>query len=92
MVEHPRKNAGPLSRVLDHMRNRTEGVAKDAMNRKSLQQFLRDIFSQWIEDEPFLLASSLSYYSLFSLTPLLVICYSRCGRRFWPRGGPEPDR
>ena len=53
-----------------------------AMNRKSLQQFLRDIFSQWIEDEPFLLASSLSYYTLFSLTPLLVIAIAVAGLVF----------
>src|SRR5262245_41432871 len=64
------------------MRNGTEGVAKDAMNRKSLQQLLRDIFSQWIEDEPFLLACSLSYYTLFSLTPLLVIAIAVAGLVF----------
>lgn len=49
------------------------------MNRKSLWQFLKDIFTQWTEDEPFLLASSLSYYTLFSLTPLLVIAIAVAG-------------
>jgi membrane protein len=49
------------------------------MKRKSLWQFLKDVFTQWIEDEPFLLASSLSYYTLFSLTPLLVIAIAVAG-------------
>ena len=49
------------------------------MNRKSIWQFLKDIFTQWIGDEPFLLASSLSYYTLFSLTPLLVIAIALAG-------------
>jgi membrane protein len=49
------------------------------MTRKSFWQFLKDIFTQWIEDEPFLLASSLSYYTLFSLTPLLVIAIAVAG-------------
>jgi membrane protein len=62
------------------------------MNRKSLWQFLKDVFTQWIEDEPFLLASSLSYYTIFSLAPLLVIAIARCGTRFWPRSSAEPDR
>ena len=49
------------------------------MKQKSIWQFLKDIFAQWIEDEPFLLASSLSYYTLFSLTPLLVIAIAVAG-------------
>ena len=35
-----------------------------------------------MEDEPFLLASSLSYYTLFSLTPLLVIAIAVAGLVF----------
>jgi membrane protein len=49
------------------------------MNRKSLWQFLKDVFTEWIEDEPFLLASSLSYYTLFSLAPLLIIAIAVAG-------------
>jgi membrane protein len=52
------------------------------MNRRSVWQFLKDIFTQWIEDEPFLLASSLSYYTLVSLTPLLVIAIAVAGLVF----------
>jgi membrane protein len=48
-------------------------------NRKSLWQFVKDVFTQWIGDEPFLLASSLSYYTLFSLAPLLVIAIAVAG-------------
>jgi membrane protein len=49
------------------------------MTRKSLWQFLKDVFTQWMGDEPFLLASSLSYYTLFSLAPLLVIAIAVAG-------------
>lgn len=49
------------------------------MNRKPTWEFLKDVFSQWIDDEPFLLASSLSYYTIFSLTPLLVIAIAVAG-------------
>jgi membrane protein len=49
------------------------------VKRKSLWQFLKDVFNQWLEDEPFLLASSLSYYTLFSLTPLLIIAIAVAG-------------
>jgi membrane protein len=49
------------------------------VKRKSLWQFLKDVFTQWMVDEPFLLASSLSYYTLFSLAPLLVIAIAVAG-------------
>jgi membrane protein len=42
-------------------------------------RFVKDVVLQWIDDEPFLLASSLSYYTLFSLTPLLVIAIAVAG-------------
>lgn len=37
---------------------------------------------QWVEDQPFQLASSLSYYTLFSLAPLLIIVISIAGFAF----------
>jgi membrane protein len=52
------------------------------MNRRSFWRFLKGLFTQWIEDEPFVLASSLSYYTLFSLTPLLVIAIAVAGLVF----------
>jgi membrane protein len=52
------------------------------MKRKSLWQSLKDIITQWIEDEPFQLASSLSYYTLFSLAPLLLIAIAVAGLVF----------
>jgi membrane protein len=52
------------------------------MKRKSLWQFVKDIITQWIEDEPFQLASSLSYYTLFSLAPLLLIAIAVAGLVF----------
>ena len=49
------------------------------MKRKSLWQFLKDVFTQWMGDEPFVLASSLSYYTLFSIAPLLIIAIAVAG-------------
>jgi len=50
--------------------------------RRSVWQFLKDVVSQWFEDQPFQLAASLSYYTLFSLAPLLVIAISVAGFAF----------
>jgi len=49
------------------------------MKRPPVWQFLKDIVNQWIEDNPFQLASSLSYYTLFSLAPILIIAISVAG-------------
>jgi membrane protein len=42
-------------------------------------QFLKKVISEWIEDEPFSLAAALSYYTLFSLAPLLTIAIAVAG-------------
>jgi membrane protein len=52
------------------------------VKRGSIWQFLKGIVTQWLEDEPFQLASSLSYYTLFSLAPLLIIAISVAGLAF----------
>jgi membrane protein len=49
---------------------------------KSLWQFLKDSVVKWIEDKPFQLAAALSYYTLFSLAPLLVIIIAIAGFAF----------
>ena len=49
------------------------------MKRKSYWNFVKDTITQWLEDDPFQLASSLSYYTLFSLTPLLLIVIAITG-------------
>src|SRR6185295_19117643 len=46
------------------------------MKQRSTWQFLKDVVNQWIEDQPFQLAAALSYYTLFSLAPLLMIAIS----------------
>jgi membrane protein len=51
-------------------------------NKQSLSQFLKATVTQWIEDQPFQLASSLSYYTLFSLAPLLIIVIAIAGLAF----------
>ncbi|MGH7783334.1 MAG: YihY/virulence factor BrkB family protein [Candidatus Binatia bacterium] len=49
---------------------------------QSLWQFAKTVVTQFVEDQPFLLASSLSYYALFSLAPLLIIAISIAGLVF----------
>jgi membrane protein len=53
------------------------------MKRKqSLWKVVKGAISQWIEDEPFQLAAALSYYTLFSLAPLLIIVIATAGLAF----------
>jgi membrane protein len=44
--------------------------------------FLKDIVNQWLEHQAFQLAAATSYYTLFSLAPLLVIAISVAGLVF----------
>ncbi len=48
----------------------------------SVWQLVKAVFTQWLEDQPFQLASSLSYYTLFSLAPLLIIAIAVAGLVF----------
>ena len=52
------------------------------MKGKSLWNFLKDIAMQWLEDGPFQLAAALSYYTLFSLAPILIIAIAVAGLFF----------
>jgi len=52
------------------------------MKPKSLWQFLKDTVLKWIEDDPFQLAAALSYYTFFSLAPLLIIVIAVAGFSF----------
>lgn len=49
------------------------------MQRKSVWQFLKTTINEWVEAEPFQLAAALSYYTLFSLAPLLLIAIGVAG-------------
>jgi membrane protein len=49
------------------------------MQRKSIWQFLKTAINEWVEAEPFQLAAALSYYTLFSLAPLLLIAIGVAG-------------
>jgi membrane protein len=49
---------------------------------KSILQLLKETATQWIEDQPFQLASSLAYYTIFSLAPLLIIVIAIVGMVF----------
>jgi membrane protein len=52
------------------------------MQRKSMWEFLKTTINEWIEAEPFQLAAALSYYTLFSLAPLLIIAIGVAGLVF----------
>jgi membrane protein len=65
--------------VITRIGQRSARSNSSVMKQKSLRQFAKDVFTQWMGDEPFLLASSLSYYTLFSLAPLLVIAIAVAG-------------
>lgn len=56
-------------------------VQGDGM-KKSFWQPAKDSVTQWIEDEPFQLAAALSYYTLFSLAPLIIIAIAIAGFAF----------
>ena len=52
------------------------------MQGKSVWQFLKTTINEWTEAEPFQLAAALSYYTLFSLAPLLLIAIGVAGFAF----------
>ena len=52
------------------------------MNLTALWKLLTDTFTEWNEDKPFQLAAALSYYTLFSLAPLLMIAIAVAGLVF----------
>ena len=47
--------------------------------QKSIWRLLKYTVNQWIEDQPFQLSAALSYYTLFSLAPLLIIVIAVAG-------------
>jgi membrane protein len=49
------------------------------MKLKSAWKLLKAIFIKWLEDDPFQSAAALSYYTLFSLAPLLIISIAVAG-------------
>jgi membrane protein len=56
--------------------------SRSSRKPQSLWQFAKTVVTQWLEDQPFQLASSLSYYTLFSLAPLLIIAIAVAGLVF----------
>src|SRR5207253_2115991 len=52
------------------------------MNLTAIWKLLTDTFTEWNEDKPFQLAAALSYYTLFSLAPLLMIAIAVAGLVF----------
>lgn len=52
------------------------------MNPRDLLPLLKDAASDWVDDGAMRLSSSLAYYAIFSLAPLLVIVISIAGLAF----------
>jgi membrane protein len=52
------------------------------MKKLSYWQLVKQSFTRWMEDDPFQLAAALSYYTLFSLAPLIIIVISIAGIAF----------
>ena len=61
------------------------------MRPRDLPQLLKEAASEWIEDEAMRLSSSLAYYAIFSLAPLLVIVISIAGLVFGEEAAPRAD-
>jgi membrane protein len=57
--------------------------------KRSVWLLLKTTVMQWVEDQPFQLASSLSYYTLFSLAPLLIIVIAIAGFAFGREAAQE---
>jgi membrane protein len=52
---------------------------KIVISVKKIGHVLKETFSQFIEDNAIKLSAALSYYTIFSLPPLLIIIISLCG-------------
>ena len=52
------------------------------MHLTAIWKLLTDTFTEWNADKPFQLAAALSYYTLFSLAPLLIIAIAVAGLVF----------
>jgi membrane protein len=52
------------------------------MQRKSYWELAKKSVLQWFDDDPFQMAAALSYYTLFSLAPLIIIAISIAGFAF----------
>ena len=55
---------------------------RQLVKKKSYWHLIKASVLQWIEDEPFQLAAALSYYTLFSLAPLIIIAIAVAGFAF----------
>jgi membrane protein len=52
------------------------------MKARLIWRLVKDTVVQWTEDQPFQLAAALSYYTLFSLAPLLIVVIAVAGFAF----------
>ncbi|HEX7233097.1 MAG TPA: YihY/virulence factor BrkB family protein [Candidatus Binatia bacterium] len=57
--------------------------------KKSIWEVLKSSVAQWLEDQPFQMASSLAYYTIFSLAPLLIIVIAIAGFAFGERAAEQ---
>jgi membrane protein len=56
--------------------------ANAMQDKKSTWELFKSSVAQWLEDQPFQMASSLAYYTIFSMAPLLIIVIAIAGFGF----------
>jgi len=54
------------------------------LNFKKIWEFIKEVFGKWIDDKAPKLGAALSFYTIFSLAPLLIIVISVAGFIFGP--------
>ncbi|OGU71630.1 MAG: ribonuclease BN [Ignavibacteria bacterium RBG_16_34_14] len=54
------------------------------LNFGKIWQFIKDVFNKWLDDKAPKLGAALSFYTIFSLAPLLIIVISVAGFIFGP--------
>jgi len=54
------------------------------LNFKKIWEFIKEVFEKWIDDKAPKLGAALSFYTIFSLAPLLIIVISVAGFIFGP--------
>ena len=59
------------------------------MNLRKVGRLLQETFQEWQEDRAARIAAALAYYTVFSISPLLVIAIAIAGAFFWTASSPR---
>jgi membrane protein len=63
----------------EHGDNVIQRRSHTPMNLRSIWELLRDTFNKWQQDNALRLAAALTYYAIFSMTPVLIIALAVAG-------------